>query len=84
MALKTETTSLDADADASVRISLAVAPNEAAYLPLGHREGAARAKAGCLPAKLCNGQIPERDALAALKPLLEDKAVVKVGARYET
>ncbi|HVZ52015.1 MAG TPA: DNA polymerase I, partial [Pseudolabrys sp.] len=29
-------------------------------------------------AKLCEGQIPERDALALLKPLLEDASVLKI------
>src|SRR6476646_3264333 len=37
-AIKTETTSLDPMQTALCGISLAVAPNEAAYLPLGHRE----------------------------------------------
>src|SRR5262249_45050888 len=38
LALKTETSSLDPMQTALCGLALAVAPNEAAYLPLGHRE----------------------------------------------
>jgi len=56
-----------------------VAPNEAAYLPLGHREASEGETSGLFAAKLCGGQIPERQALDVLKPVLEDACVVKVG-----
>ena len=61
--------------------SLAVAPNEACYVPLAHREGGGEAGTDLFApeAKLCEGQIAEKDALAALKPLLEDRAVLKIG-----
>jgi len=78
LAIDTETTSLDAMQAGLCGFSLAVAPNEACYVPLGHRE----AGGGDLfapEAKLCPGQIAEQDALAALKPLLEDEAVLKIG-----
>jgi DNA polymerase-1 len=61
--------------------SLAVAPNEACYVPIGHREGGGEGGSDLFApeAKLCAGQIPERDALTALKGLLEDEAVLKIG-----
>ena len=77
MAVDTETTSLDADAGAPLRhFRWRVAPNEACYVPIGHRDGGGEGNGDLFSpeAKLCEGQIPERDALAALKPLLEDKA----------
>jgi DNA polymerase-1 len=79
LALKTETVNLDPMQTALCGIALAVAPNEAAYLPLGHREASEGETSGLFAAKLCTGQIPERDALAVLKSILEDASIVKVG-----
>jgi len=78
-AIKTETTSLDPMQTALCGIALAVAPNEAAYLPLGHREASEGETSGLFAAKLCSGQISERDALEALKPVFEDQSIIKVG-----
>ncbi|WP_369988967.1 DNA polymerase I [Pseudomonas xanthosomatis] len=73
IAFDTETTGLDAQKAQLVGVSFAVAPFEAAYVPLAHDyEGA--------PAQL------DREAvLLALKPLLEDPAKGKVGqnAKYD-
>jgi DNA polymerase-1 len=80
VAVDTETTSLDPMTAELCGFSLAVAPNEACYVPLGHKDGGA-AGGGDLfapEAKLCADQIPETDALKVLKPLLEDKGVLKV------
>src|SRR5262249_48810531 len=60
-------------------LAIAVVPNEAAYLPLGHREASEGETSGLFAAKLCDGQISERDALEALKPLFEDACIVKIG-----
>jgi DNA polymerase-1 len=79
LAIKTESSSLDPMQTALCGIALAVAPNEAAYLPLGHREANEAETSGLFAAKLCAGQVPERDALAALQPVLEDASVVKIG-----
>ena len=78
VAVDTETTSLDAMQAELCGFSLALAPNEACYVPLGHREGGGKDDLFSPQAKLCEGQILEQDALKALKPLLEDKAVLKV------
>jgi DNA polymerase-1 len=79
VAIDTETTSLDAMQAGLCGFSLAVAPNEACYVPLGHRGGEGKGDLFSPEAKLCAGQISEKDALAVLKPLLEDKAVLKIG-----
>ncbi len=59
--------------------ALAVTPNEACYLPLGHRQGGEGGGASLFRGELAAGQIPERAALEALKPLLEDLGVLKIG-----
>src|SRR6187431_2970172 len=79
LALKTETSNLDPMQTALCGLAIAVAPNEAAYLPLGHREASEGETSGLFAAKLCAGQIPERKALDVLKPVLEDECIVKVG-----
>ncbi len=66
-ALDTETTSLDPFAARIVGISLAVAPGDAAYLPLAHHY------AGVPP------QLPRDEVLARLKPWLESAAHPKIG-----
>ena len=71
VAVDTETSSLDAISGELVGISLAVGPNEACYVPLGH--------AGSDMFAERPEQIDRGAALAALKPLLEDDAVLKVG-----
>ncbi len=72
VAVDTETDALSATAANLVGISLAVAPGEACYIPLGH--GAAGDLLDDVPR-----QIPLQDALRVLKPLLEDEAVLKIG-----
>lgn len=78
IALDTETTSLDPMQAHFCGFSLAVAPNEACYVPIGHRANGS-ARDGLFDAGLEAGQIPEKDALAAIKPLLEDPGVLKIG-----
>jgi DNA polymerase-1 len=82
LALKAEVNSIDPMRASLCGIALAVGPNEACYVPLGHRqaeEGGDAGDTGLFAAKLSDGQIPEADALKALKPILEDGSVVKVG-----
>lgn len=77
VAVDTETTSLDPMQAHLCGFSMAVAPNEACYVPIGHREGGEGG--GLFAGKPCEGQIPEAEALAAVKPMLEDMAVLKIG-----
>ncbi|MFN3956926.1 MAG: DNA polymerase I [Tepidimonas ignava] len=67
VALDTETTSLDEQRARLVGISLAVAPGEAAYIPLAHEGPEAPV------------QLPLEEVLATLRPWLEDAAAPKLG-----
>jgi len=58
-------------------VALAVAPNEACYIPLAHRKGGNGD--GLFGGGLAPDQISETAALAALRPLLEDASVLKIG-----
>ncbi len=77
VAVDTETTSLDAMQAGLCGFSLAVAPNEACYVPLAHKKDGGGD--GLFDAGLALDQIKEEDALKVLKPLLEDKSILKVG-----
>jgi DNA polymerase-1 len=59
--------------------SLAVAPNEACYVPLSHRQGGEGGAGGLFRGDVAPDQIPERAALEALKPLFTDMGVLKIG-----
>jgi DNA polymerase-1 len=78
VAIDTETTSLDPMQAALCGFSLALAANEACYVPLSHRQGG-DGSGGLFQGEVAADQIPERAALDALKPLLEDKGVLKIG-----
>ena len=81
VAFDTETDALSSANAGLCGVSLAVAPGEACYIPLGHcaAEGLAFEEAADL------SQIPLEAAIARLKPMLEDPAVLKVGqnAKYD-
>ena len=76
VAFDTETSSLDSIQADLVGISLAVAPGEACYVPIGHVKGAGDLFGG---GGLVEGQLGEAEALEILKPLLEDRGVLKIG-----
>ena len=76
VAVDTETTSLDPMQAHLCGFSLAVAPNEACYVPIGHKKDGGGD--GLFDTGLAPDQIKEEDALAVLKPLLEDKGILKV------
>lgn len=77
VAVDTETTGLDEMVVDLVGISLAVEPGEACYIPLTHRAAAQDDLFG--GDDLAEGQMPVGEALAMLKPVLEDPAVLKIG-----
>jgi len=58
-------------------IALALAPGDACYVPLGHKQPGGGA--GLFDAGLAPDQIKAADALATLKPLLESVGILKVG-----
>ncbi len=75
VAVDTETTSLDAMEAELVGISLSTAPLKACYIPLGHKgEERDLLNAGTTPQ-----QIPLKEVLALLKPILENPAILKIG-----
>ena len=71
VAVDTETSSLDAMRAELVGISLALGPNDACYIPLAHGGNDMFAEKP--------EQIDRDRAVAALKPLLKDNSVLKVG-----
>jgi DNA polymerase I - 3''-5'' exonuclease and polymerase domains len=76
VAFDTATTSHDAMLAELIGVSLALEPGVACYVPLAHKGG----DGDLLGAeKLLPGQIPMAEALARLKPLLEDDSVLKIG-----
>ncbi|MDN5926653.1 MAG: DNA polymerase I, partial [Hyphomicrobiales bacterium] len=81
VAFDTETTSLDPMQAELCGISLATRPGYAAYVPLNHKSGAGDLLGGGLH----ENQIPIREALAAVKPLMEDASVLKIAqnAKYD-
>src|SRR5690606_14200248 len=70
-AIDVETDSLESVTARVVGVCMATGPNKACYIPLGHGSGDMFAESP--------QQIPTDEALARLKPLLEDEAVLKVG-----
>jgi DNA polymerase I len=76
VAFDTETTGLDSHRADLVGFSLAVTPGRACYVPLGHSDGASDLFGGGGAAP---GQMPLREAIALIKPLLEDASVLKIG-----
>ncbi|MFT4025345.1 MAG: DNA polymerase I [Novosphingobium sp.] len=71
VAIDTETSMLDAMRADLSGISLAVGPNQACYIPLGHGGSDMFAEKP--------EQVPLATAIAMLKPLLESDAVLKIG-----
>ena len=74
IAVDTETDRLSAVASKLVGVSLATRPGHACYIPLDHGTTGDLLGGGERPE-----QIPMAEAIAALKPLLEDPSVLKIG-----
>jgi DNA polymerase-1 len=74
VAVDTESTSLDPMQAELVGFSLAIRPGYAAYIPLIHKSGTGDLLGG----GVVEGQIPVREAMAIIKPLMEDRSVLKV------
>ncbi|MDE0696810.1 MAG: DNA polymerase I [Boseongicola sp.] len=77
VAIDTETTGLDEMRAELVGISLAVRPGKACYIPLIHKASAGEDlfETG----ELAEGQMKAEEALAILKPILEDPSILKIG-----
>lgn len=75
IAVDTETTSLNEMEAELVGVSLATEPGKACYIPLGHVTGDGDLLGAAAPAE---GQMDLDEALAILKPMLEDPSVLKI------
>ncbi len=75
IAFDTETDALSSSSASLCGVSLAVAPGEACYVPVGHKHADEGLE---LEAREDLAQIPLEAALARLKPLFEDPSVLKV------
>ncbi|QIO36800.1 DNA polymerase I [Bradyrhizobium sp. 1(2017)] len=58
-------------------IALALAPNEACYVPLAHKQSGG--DGGLFDAGLAPGQVRHADAIEALRPVLESSGILKIG-----
>jgi DNA polymerase-1 len=76
VAVDTETTSLDEMRADLVGISLSVDAGKACYIPVGHTTGGGDLFGATA---LAPDQLPMAEVLAALKPILEDPAILKIG-----
>ena len=76
VAVDTETTSLDEMQADLVGISLSVEAGKAAYIPLGHTTGGGDLFGASKPAE---GQLDLAETIKALKPVLEDPSILKIG-----
>ncbi len=77
VAVDTETTGLDEMRADLVGISLCIEPGRACYIPLAHKAHAGEDLFAS--DTLAEGQMPMGEALAMLKPVLEDPAILKIG-----
>jgi DNA polymerase I len=83
IAVDTETNSLTPATATLVGVSLSTAPGLACYIPLAHGSAAAAAGQLDFDAPPPPKQIPTADLMAALKGMLEDPAILKVGHNFK-
>jgi DNA polymerase-1 len=77
LAISPETTSIDPMQATLCGFSLAVTPNEACYVPLAHRKRGS--SEGLFDTGFEPEQIRESEAIDAMKPVLEDPGILKIG-----
>ncbi|MFC0239053.1 DNA polymerase I [Rhodopseudomonas telluris] len=77
VALEAAATSIDPMQAELIGLALALGPNDACYIPLAHKQSGDGD--GLFAAGLAPDQIGTRDALDALKPILESAGFAKVG-----
>lgn len=76
-AFEAKATSIDPMQAEMCGVALALAPNDACYIPLAHK--ASGDGSGLFAAGLAPDQIKAADAIEALKPLLESAGILKIG-----
>src|ERR1700693_2499688 len=77
VAIDAKATSIDPMQAEICGIALALAPNDACYVPLSHKQSGDGS--GLFAAGLAPDQIGTGDALEALRPLLESAGILKIG-----
>jgi DNA polymerase I len=77
VAIEAKANSIDPMQAEMCGIALALAPNDAAYVPLSHKQSGGGA--GLFDAGLAPDQIQPAEALAALRPILESAGILKIG-----
>src|SRR5712671_1815081 len=77
VAIEAKATSIDPMQAEICGIAMALAENDACYVPLGHKQSGDGA--GLFAAGLAPDQIRASDALDALRPLLESAGILKIG-----
>jgi DNA polymerase-1 len=76
-AIEAKANSIDPMQSEICGIALAIAPNDACYIPLAHRQSGDGV--GLFDAGLAPDQIKYGDALESLRPLLETSGILKIG-----
>jgi DNA polymerase-1 len=77
LAIEAKASSIDPMQAEICGIALALVPNDACYVPLGHKQSGDGS--GLFAAGLASDQIKTEDALEALRPLLESQGILKIG-----
>jgi DNA polymerase I len=77
VAMEAKASSIDPMQAEMCGIALALAPNDACYVPLNHKQSGDGA--GLFAAGLAPDQIKVTDALEALRPVLESPGILKIG-----
>lgn len=77
VAIETRANSIDPMQADLCGIALALAPNEAYYVPLAHKQSGG--DAGLFDAGLAPDQVKHADAIEALRPVLESAGILKIG-----
>ncbi|WP_440635560.1 DNA polymerase I [Bradyrhizobium sp. PUT101] len=77
VAIETRANSIDPMQADLCGIALALAPNEACYVPLAHKQSGGGA--GLFDAGLAPDQVKHAEALEALRPVLESSGILKIG-----
>jgi DNA polymerase-1 len=80
VAIDVQTTSPDPMQAELIGFAMATAPGRAAYVPISHMSG----NGDLLGGGTLENQVPIREALALLKPLLEDKSVLKIAQEMKS
>ncbi|MET4091740.1 DNA polymerase I [Bradyrhizobium sp. S3.5.5] len=77
VAIETRANSIDPMQADLCGIALALAPNEACYVPLAHKQSGGGA--GLFDTGLAPDQVKHADAIEALRPVLESAGILKIG-----